>query len=400
MSSDANILLLPASPMLATRGRSLPYWITAPLIAFLITRLVVLAGAYLSDTLLPSIGEDQPRGVVSIWNRWDTEWYAGIAEDGYSFTPGEKSSVAFFPLYPLLMAALKPITGDVVLAGLLISNVAFLLALIVLYRLNEGLFANRATAGRAIFYIAACPTAFFFTAAYSESLFLLLSVAAAYCAQQRRWGWAAVWGILCAATRSFGVLIWVVVLAEWLSAHGWTVSTARQPGAWQKLRDAVQSDLRTLLVICLIPAGLLAYMVYLGLTFGDPLAFWTTQAAWGFESIGPVAVIVRDMGRVASGELPYFTYLNILAFLGVLGMCIPIGRRWGAGYTLYVGLSVLIPIFSRTESMIRYILVLFPVFMLLGRWGRFVWTDRTVRIVGLPFLGLFTALFVKGVFIG
>ena len=141
-------------------------------------------------------------------------------------------------------------------------------------------------------------------------------------------------------------------------------------------------------------------MIYLGLNFGDPFAFWTTQSTWGFTNIGPVAVILRDIGRVTRGELPYFTYLNILAFLAVLGLCLPIGRRLGAGYALYALLSVLLPMFSRTESMIRYILVVFPAFMLAGRWGRHVWVDRIWRIVCLPFLALFTALFVKGVFIG
>jgi Gpi18-like mannosyltransferase len=384
----------------ALRARTLPYWITAPLVAFLITRLVVFAGAYLSDVILPNVANDQQRGVVGVWNRWDTLWYGQIAEEGYSYTPGEKSAVAFFPLYPLLMAALRPIVGDTVLAGLLISNAAFLLALILLYRLTEGIFESRVTAGRAVFYIAAFPTAFFFTAAYTESLFLLLSVASAYCARERRWGWAVVCAILCSASRPLGLLIGLVVLQEWLSMHGWTLSTIRQPDAWANLHRAVQTDFRTLLLICLIPSGLLAYMLYLGLTFGDPVAFWTSQSTWGFRSIGPLAVIAQDIGRVTRGELPYFTYLNILTFLAVLWLTIPVGRVMGAGYALFVALSVLIPMFSRTESMIRYILVLFPVFMLLGCWGRNVWLDRVLRIVWLPFLGLFTALFVKGVFIG
>src|SRR6266545_3317631 len=116
----------------AVRARTLPYWITAPLVAFLITRLVVFAGAYLSDIILPNVANDEPRGVVGVWNRWDTVWYGQIAEEGYSYSPTEKSAVAFFPFYPLLMAALKPLVGDTVLAGLLISNVAFLLALILL----------------------------------------------------------------------------------------------------------------------------------------------------------------------------------------------------------------------------------------------------------------------------
>jgi hypothetical protein len=383
-----------------SRSRSLPYWITAPLIAFLVTRVVVFGGAYLSDIALPMVSNTEARDAVGIWNRWDTNWYARIVDQGYSFTPGERNTVAFFPLYSLLMSIIKPIIGNTVAAGLLISNAAFLVALIFLYLLTEAKFENQTTAGRTVFYIASFPTAFFFTAAYTESLFLLLSIAAVYAAHQRHWGWAVICGTLCAATRSFGVFIWLVVMQEWLAMHAWTVGTIREPDTWQKLVTALKTDFHTFIMICLIPFGLFIYMIYLTINFGDPFAFWTTQIGWGRTSIGPIATILRDINFVIAGNLPYFTYLNILAFFVVLGLCIPIGKQLGAGYALYCLLSILLPVFSSTESMIRYILVLFPVFMVLGRWGRQVWVDRMWRIICLPFLALFTALFVKGVFIG
>jgi Gpi18-like mannosyltransferase len=382
------------------RSRTIPHWLAVPLTAFLITRLVVFAAVYLSDIALPQIANEDKRDAVEVWNRWDTVWYVSIVEDGYAFTPGEKSSVAFFPLYPLLMAALRPLISGPVVAGLLISNLAFLAALILLYRLTESLLESRSTAGRTVFYLAAFPTAFFFSAAYTESLFLLLSVGAAYAAHQRRWGWATLCGILASATRSLGFLVWLIVVFEWLSSHGWTLSTARKPESWQTLRAALRTGWPVLLLICLIPLGLLAYMLYLALTFNDPVAFWSAQAAWGFESSNPLAVIIHDMERVARGELPYFTYLNILAFFAVLWLTIPIARRLGVGYALYTLLSVLVPMFSRTESLIRYILVLFPAFIIVGIWGRNRSLDMALRVIWLPFLALFTALFVKGVFIG
>src|SRR6266536_281249 len=92
-----------------SRTRSIPYWLMAPLIAFLLTRLVVFAGAYLSAVVLPMVSNDDPRGAIGIWDRWDTVWYADIVDKGYSFDPAEKSSVAFFPLYPLLISIIKPV---------------------------------------------------------------------------------------------------------------------------------------------------------------------------------------------------------------------------------------------------------------------------------------------------
>jgi hypothetical protein len=79
--------------------------------------------------------------------------------------------------------------------------------------------------------------------------------------------------------------------------------------------------------------------------------------------------------------LAYFTYLNVLAFPTVIGLCIQ---------------STLPPMFSRTESMIRYILVLFPVFMMAGRWGQQIWVYRIWRIVRLPFLAFLLCCSSKG----
>lgn len=377
-----------------------PRWFTIPFIAFLVTRLIVFAGAYLADSLLPTVSNDDARGVTAIWNRWDTVWYVEIVEQGYHFIPDEKSSVAFFPLYPLMIASLGILVNDPVLAGLLISNACFLGALILLYRLVERELQNRLIAARTVFYIAAFPTAFFFSAAYSESLFLLLSIAAFTCARQHKWLWAALWGALGAASRPLGILIFGVVLLEWLQSHDWKLNQILQRQTWLNLGLALRNDSMNLLIICLIPLGLVAYMVYLQIIVGNPMAFWIAQSAWGFKNLGPIAIIIQDIQRTLAGKLPYFTFLNVLAFLGVLGLCIPIARRLGAVYALYTAVSILIPMWSRTESMIRYILVLFPAFIVLAIWGRNIWFDRVYKIISLPFLGLFTALFVKGIFIG
>src|SRR5438067_13070999 len=39
--------------------------------------------------------------------RWDAVWYLAIANDGYR----DSGRAAFFPLYPLLVAVLSPLTG-------------------------------------------------------------------------------------------------------------------------------------------------------------------------------------------------------------------------------------------------------------------------------------------------
>jgi hypothetical protein len=98
------------------------HWLTVPLMAFLITRLFVVVCAYATDlvpgTATPSYARaNLSSGVLSAWARWDSNWYVSIAEDGYFYISGGESSVAYFPLYPSLMALVAPLTGNTLAAG-------------------------------------------------------------------------------------------------------------------------------------------------------------------------------------------------------------------------------------------------------------------------------------------
>src|SRR5690606_7958562 len=130
---------------------------------------------------------------------WDGFWYTLIAERGYGVHP---ATAAFWPLYPLLHRWGYVFTGwTAPVIGLIISNVAFVGALIVLYRLIRIDYGDR-VAGRAIWLLALFPTAFYFSAVYTESLFLLLTVSSVYCGRTERWGRAALLGALAAVTRN------------------------------------------------------------------------------------------------------------------------------------------------------------------------------------------------------
>ena len=69
-------------------------------------------------------------------SRWDTGFYISIVEEGYKFQGVPLPSVAFFPLLPLLMAALTPLTGDAAVSGILISNLALWGTAVFFYRLG------------------------------------------------------------------------------------------------------------------------------------------------------------------------------------------------------------------------------------------------------------------------
>jgi len=385
------------------------YWLTRPLMAFLITRVIVFLGAYLAEIAIPGVVKDgfyhvNPNNVwLDVWARWDSAFYIRIVEDGYWFTLGQQSAVAFFPLYPLLVSFLAPFVGTLA-AGVIVSNSLFLGALIFLYKLTELEFNDAAVASRTVFYIAAFPTAFFFTAVYTESTFLFFTISTMYFSRKQMWAWAGLFGLLCASSRIVGIVIWGVVGLEWLRVHGWTLGTIHKREAWTNLFKALKTDWLNLGAICIIPLGLITYMVFLKVQFNDPIAFSTTQSAWGREMIGPIAIIWRDLaslmgGDFLKGDIWWHVILDLSAYFGVLLIAVAIWRRLGAGYALYCILSIVIPSFSGTGSLSRYALVIFPAFMMLGYWGRWQWLDRTVIITFSVLLGILTTLFVNWVFV-
>lgn len=174
--------------------------------------------------------------ILDVWNRWDTLWYDDLAQLGYNLHgPNDYKNVVFFPLYPLLTRALhdilafagRDVLGVVSLGsafptylvpGLIVANLCSLGALIFFYRLVR-LDYGRATARRAVTLLALFPTAFFLVAAYSEGTFLLCAIAFFYALRLERWWQAGLWGLLAAATRPPGAVLFVPFLIAWAEAH-------------------------------------------------------------------------------------------------------------------------------------------------------------------------------------
>ena len=159
--------------------------------------------------------------LVEPFRNWDGTWYATIADQGYNTS--QTANAAFWPLYPWLMNLGSQLTGwTPETIGYLISNIAFFFALYFLYRLVT-LDFNVAVAQRSMWALALFPTAFFFTAVYTESLFLLLLVAALYYARKGEWLVAGIVGLLGALTRSAGVMILAPFAVLFIQQYGWSI---------------------------------------------------------------------------------------------------------------------------------------------------------------------------------
>jgi hypothetical protein len=357
------------------------------LVTFVVTRIPIIIIAEIAAIIIgqrPGTHfEASTNPLLAVWGRWDAEHYIGIATSGYSGT-----EPAFFPLYPLLIAGIGTLTNNHLIAGLLVSNAASLFAMLYLYKLVEHEF-NRQVAHRTIFYVSIFPTAVFFSAVYTESLFLFLSVASFYYVRERRWLLAGLFGAFASLTRVEGVLLAVPFLIEW--------SLALYETRTEWFKWPVDTLLRPLVGLCIIPLGLASYMAYLWVLSGDPLRFSHVQAHWG-RYLAPPWVSIDHALRIIGGPYAPQTIVNQaleLSFtLLMIGTLVLGWRRLRVSYIAYMAVSILVPMStSSLMSMQRFALVLFPMFVLFGLWGAKPNVNNAIVAFSMPLLGLFTVLF-------
>lgn len=157
--------------------------------------------------------------IVEPFRNWDGTWYSLVAEQGYD--PGMSASAAFFPLYPWLMQLLSDVTGlPVETSGWIISKLAFLGALIMAYKLIQMDFPEK-IARWTLVALAVFPTAFFFSAIYTESLFLFLSVTTLWAARKNDWLLAVIMCFFATMTRSAGIMLGAPLAVLFIQQHGW-----------------------------------------------------------------------------------------------------------------------------------------------------------------------------------
>src|SRR4029077_16754042 len=147
-----------------------------------------------------------PNELVNLQARWDTDFYHQIATTGYKWDRSVflHQNVVFFPPYPLLMrwgGAL--LGGHPLLAGTIVSLAAFAGAIVVLYRL-AGLEVGQEKAWPVILLLSTYPYALFYSAVYTESLFLLLTVGAFYAMRRRHLLLTALCGVAAGLARPNG----------------------------------------------------------------------------------------------------------------------------------------------------------------------------------------------------
>jgi hypothetical protein len=388
--------------MRLVRAPSVTLW------AVLASRVVVLvAGAY--GVLVPRGWEFSPlsthlgaagNALLGPATRFDAAYYLSIASHGYTSRP---DLPVFFPLYPLLIHGLSYLTGSDVIAGVAISWASFGIALVLLHRLAELELGNRA-ADATVLLLAFTPLSFFFTAVYTESLFLLLSVGTIYAARRERWALAGILGALATLTRVTGILLVVPILIMHLPSR-------RRPG-------------RHLGWVLLMPAALVGYLAFLAASGFSWLAPFQDEAHWDRHTTGPIGGIelavrlaIRSAGAIVRGAHPLYNptrfgplspagqsiyLLLVLLIAGVaLASCL---RRLPLEYGAFAAIALMMCISSPRPgqplfSLDRFVLTIFPLWMAAGAWIAKRHLERPAVVIGAILLAFYTIQFARGSFI-
>jgi hypothetical protein len=354
-----------------------------------------------------------PRGVVSGFGwlgellaapvaRWDAVWYLVIAHSGYrpEVGPLAAARTAFFPLYPLGVRGVSELGVPPIAAGVALSLGAFAAALYGIHRLcmlelgslARGSSHSGDVARLAVLVTAMAPMAFFFSAVYSESLYLALSVGVFWCARQGRWAWAGALGALASATRSAGVVLVVPLLILYLYGPREDREPDFRGRAWWRPHYRVRGDV---LWVAALPAGVAAYMAYLALAGGAALEPFHAQQVWNRQFAGPFVGVWDGLRAAFDGarqllslqrERIYFKVaggspfvdaghnLMLFAFLlAAVPMIVGVLRRLPLAYGAYVLAALALPLSYPVApeplmSLPRFEVVLFPLAMWLGAW--------------------------------
>jgi hypothetical protein len=351
--------------------------------------------------------------IVEPLRQWDGLWYRLIALEGYAGST-ETARAAFWPFFPWTMRGGSLLTGWTVdTVGYLVANVAFLGALLVLYRLISLDYGSEEPARRTLWALALFPTALFFSAVYTESLFLVLAAGALLLWRRDMLWLAGLVSVGAALTRSAGVFLILPFLALLWDRHrtAWRgywpgmvpaffpalgplifgLVLEQQQGNWKAFIDVQEQWNR----YAAAPWETLRCAAFTCFRLGgepDGISFtWW----WDFWRHPSWDTLTSQQWRldVANSDVLELVVTVLFLVLALLGL-----RMLPVYQTLWVLPILLIPLLQPSEvhalmSMPRFVVVLFPLFVVLARLVQPLWIRIPWYVVSVTLLVLLTAQF-------
>lgn len=322
-------------------------------------------------------------GWLEIWNRWDSLRHIRLAQIGYSGVGSDKADLIGFPLYPWLVRLFAVIFQDYLISAFIVSALALIAAGVLLHKLVL-LDLPDSTARNSVWFMLIFPTAYFLHINYNESLFIALAVGCFLAARRNEWLLVGILGAFLCLTRLNGLVIIPALLVEVLLQY-------RMSRRWQW----------QWLWILIIPLGFGIYLLLNQHVTGDAFAFMTIgrenfhkslSAPW--NGIGGIYNLMwsPEISHAQMGGVQEFTFIMLSAVCTVAcGFLLrPSYTAWMAGNWVIFASSGFI------LSTPRYVIVMFPIFILFAKLAeRRVWYS-VITVWSLLFLAFFVTKLVQG----
>jgi len=360
-------------------------WLNFNVIAtVLIAKVLVLvfaAHSYQIMNVQPITEADWFWGILG---RWDANSYLKIAEYGYASEGEDKFRLVFFPLYPALIAAFNVVFRNYTLSALIVSGIATI-ALGLSFRELVKMDYSEKMAQFAVLFLFIFPTAYFLHIPYTESLFLALTVGCFLAARKRYWMTVGILGALACLTRINGLVLIFALAFE----------------VWEEYRETRLFN-RKWLFLVLVPAGFGGYLALNYFVSGDPLMFMTYQREnfsryFRVPWIGIWETYKRiDNPKPNDSQMQGFQELTFV----LIGLIAAIAgwRYLRTSYAVWMTLNWLLFVStSFVLSVPRYLLIMFPLFILMARAAQRNWEVKVFFIIwSTLYLSLFMTQFVRG----
>lgn len=251
------------------------------------------------------------------------------------------------------MRFLGSIIGNDYIAGVMISNFCLMVSCIYLCKLVS-LDSDKAIAMKSVKYLLLFPVSFIFSGVFTESLYLALALMCFYYARTGKWQMAGITGFFLSLTRSVGVLIVLPLLYEGLMP---LIKENKCLISFEDLKNS-RDKMLPLFYIALIPLGTVSFMIFNYYLYGDFMAFAHAQVMWGRHPANPLEVLINGFNE---NIYTFFEAAFATTFIFIL---ILFYRKIRFSYWLFSMYSIFIPLSTGVQSMPRYILVIFPIYIL------------------------------------
>ncbi len=365
--------------------KRIPYPLRIAILTVLLSKLLIFGIGYTVNFI--ANGPAAPLSILmSQFYHWDSVHYVDIAKNGYVNQGEARNNIAFFPLYPLLIRLTTLDFAYINLSALLISNVSSVIAAYYLFKLAK-LDYNDDTAKKAVLYLSIFPLSFFLSSIYTEGLFLALAIASFYYARTKTWYLAGLLSLFAALTRMGGLILLPALLVEYFHQNQWSLRKIQANIVWANL-------------------ALPGFLIYLGINnqvAGSPFAFMEVQLTQWHQTLNPFVGFLDAWQRATASAFPqnvYGTAQITFASLGLLAVVAGFILRFRPSYNIYMLLTWLLTVsVSWWNSIPRYVLAMFPMFILLASQKQGKTRTYIITIFSTIILCLFTALFALGKFV-